>query len=278
MPSHPESTRTDPEALIAALAEDARRRAAGAGAGAGAGASAAGVAEAGGTRWPEPDPDQLLDYLEGRLPPEEAAKLERRLVADPAAARALADLAELSSAETAEPAAAAGLAVHAGWRDFEKRRLGGDRKRRRGGRWTPWLVGFAAAASLAAVVLGARVSTLQRELGRPVPVMASLDLHAGTRAGGLEPEEVEVAEGARLLVTFEPEPCDSYRARIVPEAGGGEVAVPGLARDAQGLVMFHWPPAPGVYELTLTGCDPPRELESHRIRIVRPRPTSGDGG
>jgi len=67
----------DREALIAALAEQARST---------------------GTDGPEPEPEKLLDFLAGRLDPEEEERLSRYLMANPKASRALVDLADLEAA------------------------------------------------------------------------------------------------------------------------------------------------------------------------------------
>ena len=69
----PPPSSTDREALISALAEQARSD-----------------APAG----PDPEPEELLDYLAGRLAPEDEQRVARQLVASPAAARTLLDLAE----------------------------------------------------------------------------------------------------------------------------------------------------------------------------------------
>ncbi|HYN20705.1 MAG TPA: hypothetical protein VE078_07085, partial [Thermoanaerobaculia bacterium] len=89
---------TDAAALIAALAEEARQ----------------GAGEA-----REPEPEELLDYLAGRLSAEEEESMARQLVASPAAARALLDLADLEAAEAAAGSQPAELAAHAGWRDLQ---------------------------------------------------------------------------------------------------------------------------------------------------------------
>ncbi len=93
---------TDPEALIAALAA---------------------VAEAAWDGAPsgEPEPEELLDYLEGRLPPADEARVARQLAASPEAARALLDLADLEAAGAAAGTQPAELAARAGWRDLERR-------------------------------------------------------------------------------------------------------------------------------------------------------------
>src|SRR4051794_23131156 len=89
---------TDREALIAALAEEARSGAAG-----------------------EPEPEELLEFLAGRLPPEDERRVERQLAASPEAARALLDLQDLEAAGAAAGTQPTELAVRAGWRDLQGR-------------------------------------------------------------------------------------------------------------------------------------------------------------
>ena len=271
----------DEEALRAALAERALEDA--------AAAPRAASGSAAGTRPPAPDPEELLDYLAGRLAAEDAQRVERRLVADPEAARALLDLAEFEAAAREAGAAGGGtggegggearpvdLAVRAGWRHLRGRLAAEAAPSRRPGSRAPWYL--AAALAVVGLGLGYRAWQLQEELGRPVAVAVSLDLHAGTRAGGAGPE-VELAGGWRLLVVIEPAArCDDYRAVIERTEGGDRVTVPGLVRDAQGVVMFHWTPAPGAYTLTLSGCGGGGEPEEHRFRVARPPPgRPGDG-
>lgn len=261
----------DAEALRAALAEHARDNA---------------PAPA-----PEPDPEELLDYLAGRLGPEDARRIERRAVADPETARALLDLAEFEAAERAADEAAEGaegaegmgaaapaadLAVHAGWRDL-RNRLGAERPPARRTRPAPWLV--AAALGVLAVGLGHRASRLEEQLGRPVAVAASLDLHSGGRSAA-PPAEVAVAEGAWLELAIDPpERCDRYDAALEGPGAGERLAVGDLRWSAPGLVKLALPAAPGDYRLVLSGCEPRRELDEYRFRVTPPPPAgAGDGG
>src|SRR3954449_10673258 len=89
---------TDREALIAALAEEARSGVTG-----------------------EPEPEELLEFLAGRLPPEDERRVERQLAASPEAARALLDLQDLEAAGAAAGTQPTDLAVRAGWRDLQGR-------------------------------------------------------------------------------------------------------------------------------------------------------------
>src|SRR3954447_23843892 len=90
---------TDREALIAALAEQARS----------------------GPPSVETEPEELLDYLAGRLSPEDEERLGRQLAASPEAARALLDLQDLEAAGAAAGTQPAELAGRAGWRDLQGR-------------------------------------------------------------------------------------------------------------------------------------------------------------
>ncbi len=156
----PSSKRTkDEEALAAELAAVAREAAGAAGAEPGAG----------------PGSDELLDYLEDRLSPEAEAALRRRLVASPEATRRLLDLADLTDAraeaEAADEDRPADLAVHAAWRDFERRRGGRPAARRRA---PAWLSALAAALLVVLVGLGGWVWRLESRDGGTVANLRSL--------------------------------------------------------------------------------------------------------
>lgn len=238
------------EALIAALGERAARDAPPAAA-------------------PTPDPETLLAYLAGELPADEETRLQRRLVADPEAARALLDLEELEQAT----AAAADerppeLATGAAWRELRARLRGIGR-----GRAVPWLGAIAAALLVVTVGLGVRVVDLERQRGGAVAGLQTVDLISGRAAA----DSVELASGTALrLVVRPPEPrCESYRAQI----GGPRQETLSLTPNPLGnLEVLLLPPVPaGSYSLRLTGCDPPRELAEHHFAISRPD-TGGHGG
>ena len=274
----------DVEALAAALAERAREDAPAAGGAARAAGGGPAPAPAA-----DPGPEEQLDYLSGRLDPERTRKVERRLVADPAAARALLDLAELEAAGR-EAAAAGGdrgaaedrppadLAVEAGWREFKGRLAAEPVPVRRSASRTPWLL--AAALGVLALGLGVRVATLQQELGRPA-ALASFELHAGTRAGGAGPQELALPAGSWLeLVVVPAEPCDGapYRAVIEGPGAGDRHRIDDPPVSELGLIELVWRAEPGSYRLTLSGCEPRRELQRHEFRVVRPPPAGGEGG
>src|SRR3954453_21177982 len=156
---------TDREALIAALAEEARSGAAG-----------------------EPEPEELLEFLAGRLPPEDERRVERQLAASPEAARALLDLEDLEAAGAAAGTQPTELAARAGWRDLREhlpapvpwfRRL------------PPLLSSIAAVLLVTTVGLGVWGVRMQEELRRPIANVKSLDLVLEGRA--MEEETVKVA-------------------------------------------------------------------------------------
>jgi hypothetical protein len=248
---------SDPEALTAVLAEEARSRAGG---------------ETRSEPQGEPDPEELLDYLAGRLAPEDEERVGRRLVASPEAARALLALAELEEAAAAAGGAVPDLAVRAGWRDLWAR-LAAPRRRR----WPPVLSLLAAASLAAAAGLGVWVWRLERDRQMPRANPVSLELMAGSRAEA-EPAAV-VAPGTPLLVVLAPEArCADYEALIEGPGAGERRRLGGLQRDGLGRVELLLPAAaPGRYALTLSGCSPRRPLERHLFRVARP-PRAGPGG
>jgi hypothetical protein len=231
----------DREALTAALAEEARS-------GPGGG---------------EPEPEEILDYLAGRLSPEEERRIDRQLAASPAAARALLDLADIEAAGAAAGSQPAELAVRAGWRDLRSRLP--DRTS-----WThrlPSILSSVAAALLIATLgLGTWVWRLQGELNRPVANVRSVELAAETRAGA--ELAVDLAPGAPLRLVLAPEErCPSYAAEI-EGPGLRDHRVEGLKRDDLGRLTLLLRGRPGSYRLRLSGCAPSRQLEEHRFRIT----------
>lgn len=251
------NTPKDPETLRDLLAEHARRDA--------------------DTQEPAPEPEELLDFLEDRLPPDEARRLERRVLADPDAATALADLADFAEAEKTAGSSVPEVATHAGWRDFERRlETAGTAEAASTpkNRPPPWLSAVAAALLVAVLGLGAWVWTLRSAEPLWVANPESLTLVA---ARG-EEAVVSLTDGAPLRLVLSPtERCPTYRASIERSGPGGETSsrsLAGLVRDERGLVTLLVPGESGAYSLTLSGCDPPRDLETHRFRIV----PESDGG
>jgi hypothetical protein len=240
--------RTDAEALIAALAEQAR--------------SAAGET-------PDPEPEELLDYLAGRLAPEDEQRLGRELLVSPAATGALLDLADLEAAgAVAGEARPAELAVRAGWRDLEGRLpIAAPRSRR-----PPfWLAAVAASLLVTTAGLGSWVWRLQDELRRPIANVKSLELASGSRAGR-EPA-VALSPGAPFRLVLDPaERCPTYTATIEGPGDGDRRTIAGLQPDERGRLTLLLRGRPGSYRLSLAGCEPRRELEEHPFRIT------ADGG
>jgi hypothetical protein len=229
---------TDREALIAALAEEARS-------GVGAGGR-------------QPEPEELLDFLAGCLDPEEEERLSRLLAASPEASRALLDLADFEAAGATAGQGPSDLAAHAGWRDL-KERLPDARPWFR--RLPPLLSTIAAALLVSTVGLGFRVLTLQEELNRPVVNPQTLTL-AVTRAD----TEPTAPSGQVRLVLQPAERCPAYTAEL---EGPAAQTIPGLERDDGGVVSLLVRLDPGSYGLRLYGCEPRRELEEHRFQITR---------
>lgn len=233
---------SDREALIAALAEEAR----------------AGAGNAG-----QPEPEELLDFLAGRLDPEEEERVSRRVAASPEASRALLDLADFEAAGAAAGERPRELGALAGWRDFERRLPDAAPRPRR--LWT-LLPSIAAAALLASTLgLSTWVWRLQGELRGPWPDSLTADL-ATRRAA--EPSFAP-APGQPLRLVLRPASlCPLYKIEI-EEPGGGQITKE-LVRDPNkvtvGLILPR--PDPGPYTLRLHGCEPGHEIEEHRFRVA----------
>ena len=238
------SRQTDADALIAALAEEARRSAG---------------------QKPGPQPEELLDYLEGRLSAEDEERVSRQLAADPEAARALLDLADFEAAGAAAGTQPPELAVRAGWRDL-KDKLPGAAPRPR--RLPPVLSAIAASLLLATLGLGSLAWWQQSELSRPIANVASLEL-SPIRAGA---EKVARAGEPLRLVLAPEERCPSYTAEV-EGPGPRDRRTINLRPDKGGNLNLTWRHLkPGSYRLRLSGCEPRRELEDYRFRA------STDGG
>jgi hypothetical protein len=233
--------RTDRDALIAALAEEARRAA---------------------PESPDPEPEELLGYLDGRLAPEDEERLGRRLAASPEAARALLDLAELEEATRQAGTGPADLAARAGWHDLQSRLPESAPRSRHP---PAWLSAIAAALLIATIGLSVWNVRLQGRLRQPVANVVSLELISEGR--GTEPVAT-VPPGAPLLLRLSPaERCPSYAAEV-SGPGDHRSLVEGLLRDTRGnLTLLEIAGEPGQYDLRLLGCEPRREVEEHSFRI-----------
>jgi hypothetical protein len=283
-------TKPDAELLRTLLAEQAAAAAADDGGEGGGGEYVAAGAPVAGA-----DPgaaDELVAYLRGELGAEAEARVRRRLLADPAAARALLDLADLEAAAaqveamqveamqveaTASPGAddrpvpPTDLAAAVGWREL-RRRL---RRLSSRSAWKPLLATVAAASLLICVGLGVRLYRVEQRLAghggapveRPVVNLAGLDLTGGSR--GAAPPVVEVAPGDPLwLAVTPPRRCPVYRAAV--EGGGEARTLDGLRRDARGSLNLLLYLDPGLYELHLYGCEPEERVDEHRFRVAAP--------
>jgi hypothetical protein len=241
----PPSPSMDRKALIAALAEQARSDA---------------------PERPAPEPEELLDYLAGRLAPEDELRIARQLAADPVAARTLLDLAELGDAGAEAGERPAELSAVAGWRELRDRLPG----------VLPWpqrlaslLPAIAASLLVATVGLGSWAWRLQGELNRPIANLVSLELPSGSRAAR-EPV-LALSSGTPLRLVLAPaERCPSYAAEVEGPRSGDRQTIDGLERDKLGRLTLLLRLEPGSYGLRLLGCEPRRELEKHRFRIDRP--------
>lgn len=243
----------DEKALIAALAEQAR-----------------GDAPEG----PAPEPEELLDYLAGRLAPEDEQRIARQLAADPAAARALLDLAELEAAGAEAGERPTDLSAVASWRALRDRLPGGPA---RPGRLAALLPAVAASLLMTTLGFGSWTWRLWGELHRPIVNVVNLELVSGIRADG---EKIrELPPGAVLRLVFpSAESCASYAAEVEWPRSGDRQTIEGLERDESGRVTFLLRrPKLGAYRLRLLGCEPRRGLEEHRFRLTAPV-KEGPGG
>lgn len=267
--SESERPATDVEELTSVLAERARESAG-----------------------PDPEVGEILDYLEGRLSPEAAEAMERRLVASPSASRKLLDLADLTQAgadaEGATSEEPADLAIHAGWRDLQERLPADVAPSRRPARTATageppsrvnrTLAALAATLFVAVLALGAWVWDLRRDPsgkdGLLVANLQTLELFEVVRSERAPAVAVEPGEPFRVALHPE-ERCASYRAEIVGPGGSRHVA-PGLEPDELGRLDFLFLGGPGGYTLRLLGCEPEREISTYGFEIVPPgNATSG---
>ncbi|HEY4562670.1 MAG TPA: hypothetical protein VIJ36_06805 [Thermoanaerobaculia bacterium] len=236
---------TDREALIAALAEEARSGVTG-----------------------EPEPEELLEFLAGRLPPEDERRVERQLAASPEAARALLDLQDLEAAGAAAGTQPTDLAVRAGWRDLQGRLPASVPWYRR---LPPVLSSIAATLLLS---IGTYWTGFQVGLHQLIANVGNAELLAGSRAA--DGETVALSAGASLrLVLSVPERCPRYRAEI--EGPRYRKTVEGLKRDQGNVTLLLPSVASGEYRLRLSGCEPRRELQEYSWRVVRPSQPEADG-
>jgi len=239
---------TDREALIAALAEEARSGVTG-----------------------EPEPEELLEFLAGRLSPEDERRVERQLAASPEAARALFDLQDLEAAGAAAGTQPTDLAVRAGWRDLQGRLPAAVSWHRR---LPPVLSTIAATLLLSTVGLGGYWTGLRVGSLQPKANVKNLELLADGRAANEETVALPADASLRLVLSVH-ERCPRYRAEI--EGPRYRKTVEELTWD-QGNVTLLLPGATsaGEYRLRLSGCEPRREQE-YSWRVVPPGQPEADG-
>lgn len=255
--SDPNRPPSDDEALAEVLAERAREHA--------------------GPERGDPEPEELLDYLEGRLSPEAEAAMGRRLLASPSATRDLLDLAEFAEAgaelvragtgeDDAEPPA--DLGARAGWRDL-RRRLGEEPEAASGRRAPRTVTALAAlAAGLFVAVVGLSVQLWRSGPDDALANVRTLELQQGLRSDRVP--AVEAAPGEYFRgVLFPPEACPVYRAEIAGPGGAEVTRLDGLRRDELDQLSFLFRGEPGRYTLRLFGCEPEREVSSYGFEIAR---------
>lgn len=240
-----------------------------------------------------PEPEELLEYLKGRLSPEREDELQERIAADPEASRRLLDLqALLQAGDYADGRGAADLAAAAGWRELQGRLARGSLP---GGQevplaarppavtpgspapgpaaasaarslWAqPWLQGLAAALLITALGLAI---LLPRQAKAPFAVanLQTLELRTEERSAEAV-QEVTVAAGEPVRLVLSPEEvCPAYR--LVIEGPGSPPPVEGLVRQPGGWLDALLPLPAGAYTAILHCSEPERELERHRFRIL----------
>lgn len=232
----------------------------------------------------DPEPEELLDYLEGRLSPEAEEEVGRRLLASPDASRDLLDLSELARAGGEDDPA--DFAARSGWRDFQ-RRLGGEAPGataggadvRRPRRALVALASLAAGLFVAALGLSFQLWRLERTDRPESPVLVAnvrtLELEEGLRSDRVPAVEVEPGEPFQGVL-FPPEPCPAYRVEIAGPGEGEPLRRGGLEVDELGRLAFLLRGEPGRYTLRLFGCEPERELSSYGFEIARPGDTTSE--
>ncbi|HEY7213574.1 MAG TPA: zf-HC2 domain-containing protein, partial [Thermoanaerobaculia bacterium] len=179
-----------------------------------------------------PEPDELAAYHDGELPPERERRIQDHLVACRECAGLLLDLDGL-----ADPGFGAGSGSsekESVWRGLQEEigkgaTLAPVVSIRRAAYASPrWLQALAAALLVATLGLSAWVASLQRtirELGRPIPNAAPLQLDAGSTRGEGGALSVTTVPSdltyALLILTPHGERRDRYQA-VIERANGNE--------------------------------------------------------
>lgn len=232
---------TDAQALAAALAEDAGKRAG-----------------------DHPQLEELSDYLAGELAPEVEARIQDHLVACRACTRKLLDLESLSAPESPTAEGVVDLALTAAWRE-QKTRIADFESARQRQHTLRWVSAVAASLFVATVGLSVHVSQLRRTIAgleAPTANVVTAYLEPSTTRSTTDPVTLTVSEGQRLAVFFLTPPSApafaSYEVEVLGVAGSRILQVSGLELSEVDNLRLGVPleltPA-GDYEVRLHGLD-----------------------
>ncbi len=232
---------TDTQALTAALAVDAGRRAG-----------------------DHPQLDELADYLAGELAPETQARIRDHLVACRTCTTQLLDLESLSGLGPQTDDGVADLALAAAWREQKTRiaDLEGAQQRQRTVRWVS---AVAASFFVATIGLSVHVGQLRQTIAgleAPTANVVTAYLEPSSTRSTTEPVTLTVSEGQRLAVFFLTPPTTpsfaSYEVEVLDPAGSRVLLVSGLVLseldNLRAGIPLERTPA-GDYEVRLHGLD-----------------------
>lgn len=219
-----------------------------------------------------PTDEELLGYLDGKLDADAEGRLQEHLARHPRTTRRLLDLQGFAQATREPIPEIPDLATAAGWKDFERRLEPEAPPAAEASRW--WKIA-ASVLFVTTLALAGQVWRLGQQAPPPEINFATLALPPAQRSDPTVHEvEVEPEQRLRLLV-YRAEGCSTYRAEIFrfqePESFAGEASeaetLEGWQPDDQGRLeaLVYLPP--GEYALSLSGCDPPRELDEIRFRV-----------
>ncbi len=214
----------------------------------------------------EPSDGELLDYLSEEIAAHHEKRIQDHLVRHPETAQRLLDLEALVEAthDPATPPAdlAADLATAAGWKDFRQRLDAGPTPVPHTGTWLRIAASLLLVSTLA---LALQVRRLQRSPTVAETNFPTLELASSQRSAEGLPT-VDTAPGQRCRLVLHPtEDCPTYRADL--RGPGDPILLEELRRDSLGRLDIFLPLPPGDYTLTLSGCDPLRNLENLPFRV-----------